>query len=120
MADRIDLNTASVKEMTQLPGISKNLAYQIAEHRTRHGWFTAWEELLGVKGFPSGRLGEIRERGRLSCPEDRPGQTQTECTPPRHLNADKIKPSGTPYTRRLRATRGKDRSKERGGHPRAA
>jgi hypothetical protein len=120
MPDRIDLNTAPAKEMTQLPGISKNLAYQIAEHRAQHGWFTAWEELLAVKGFPSKRLDEIKERAFLSCPEDRPGQTQTECTPPRHLKAEKIKKHGDRgYTRKLRSTRGKDRSHEP-GHPRAA
>jgi competence ComEA-like helix-hairpin-helix protein len=120
MADRIDLNTASAKEMTRLPGIAKNLAYKIAEHRSRHGWFTAWEELLRVKGFPSERLDEIKQRAILSCPEDRPGQTQTECTPPRHLNAEKIKPRTGGYTRKLRTTRGKDRSHDSTGHPRAA
>jgi Helix-hairpin-helix motif len=120
MAGRIDLNTAPVKEMTQLPGISKNLAYRIAEHRLRRGWFTAWEELLAVNGFPEDRLDEISKRAILSCPEDRPGQTQTECTPPRHLNADKIKSRGVRgYTRKLRSTRGKDRSRE-ANHPRAA
>jgi hypothetical protein len=120
MADRIDLNTAPPKLMTQLPGISKDLAYRIAEHRARHGWFTAWQELLAVKGFPAKRLDEIKARAILSCPEDRPGQTQTECTPPRHLNAEKIqKHRDTGYTRKLRSTRGKDRSHDP-DHPHAA
>jgi competence ComEA-like helix-hairpin-helix protein len=119
MADRIDLNTAPAKQMTQLPGVAKNLAYSIAEYRKQHGWFTAWEELLRVKGFPEERLEEIKQRAILSCPEDRPGQSQTECTPPRHLNREKIKPRSGGYTRKLRATRGKDRSHDT-DHPRAA
>lgn len=119
MADRIDLNTAPAKVMTQLPGISKDLAYKIVDHRARHGWFTAWEELLRVKGFPQERLDDIKERAILGCPEDRPGQTQTECTPPRHLNAAKIKPRSGGYTRKLRSTRGKDRSHDT-DHPHAA
>jgi hypothetical protein len=120
MADRIDLNTARPKQMTQLPGVSKEIAYHIAEHRAQHGWFTAWEELLAVKGFPSDRLDEIKQRALLGCPEDRPGQTQTECTPPRHLKPEKIrKHADRGYTRKLRSTRGKDRSHD-SGHPRAA
>lgn len=120
MADRVDLNTAPVKQMTQLPGISKDLAYRIAEHRTQHGWFTTWEELLAVKGFPAKRLEEIRKRSFLSCPEDRPGQTQTECTPPRHVKEEKIQQhQDRGYTRKLRSTSGKDRSHDT-IHPRAA
>jgi type II secretory pathway component PulK len=120
MAERIDLNTAPVKHLTQLPGVSKDIAYRIAQHRARHGWFTAWQELLGVKGFPAERLDEIKARAVLSCPEDRPGQTQTECVPPRHLKAEKIaKKTDRGYTRKLRSTRGKDRSHDT-NHPRAA
>jgi competence ComEA-like helix-hairpin-helix protein len=88
--DKIDINTAPAQILTQLPGIGIDLAYYIVNHRERHGWFTAWEELLGVKDFPENKLEAIKERAILSCPEDRPGQQQTACTPPRHLNQDKI------------------------------
>jgi hypothetical protein len=106
--DRIDLNTAPVQLLTQLPGVSKDIAYNIVRHRERHGWFTAWEELTAVPQFPTDRLQEIQERAFLSCPENRPGQTQTECLPPRHLSEEKLKhkPSGTEgYTKHLRAGR---------------
>jgi hypothetical protein len=98
----IDLNTARVGILTQLPGISKNIAYRIVNHRKRHGWFTAWEELLEVKEFPAERLVEIKSRATLSCP-DGPGS----CAPPRHLEKHLIevkkKPEG--YTRSIRNTR---------------
>ena len=99
----IDLNTASVKELTQLPGVSKDIAYNIVNHRNRHGYFTAWEELLEVKGFPRAKLEWMKERAILGHPKDAPGAF----VPPRHLKphlADESKkPRG--YTRAIRATR---------------
>src|SRR6185312_7720196 len=44
MSDIINLNTASAKELTQLPGVAKNVAYNIVSHRNRHGYFTHREE----------------------------------------------------------------------------
>jgi Helix-hairpin-helix motif len=120
MADKIDLNSAGPEILTQLPGVSKPIAYKIVEHRKRRGSFTAWEELLGVAGFPQERLDEVKEVAILGCPDDRPGEQQTACTPPRHLNPDKIEQDrGAGYNRKLRSTRGIDRSKE-SNHPRAA
>jgi hypothetical protein len=121
MSDRIDLNTADPKEMTQLPGISTTIAKSIANQRQRHGWFTAWEELLAVKNFPADKLEQIRQRAMLSCPEDRPGQTQTECTPPRHLNVEKIAEQNgvRGYTRKLRASRRTEKL-HTNVHPRAS
>jgi len=65
MADIINLNTASTKELTQLPGVAKNVAYNIVSHRKRHGYFTHWEELLEVKEFPAAALGRLKERATL-------------------------------------------------------
>ena len=50
MPAKINVNTASPKELTQLPGIAKNMAYRIVNHRDRHGFFTHWEELNGSEG----------------------------------------------------------------------
>jgi hypothetical protein len=100
-ATKIDLNSATTKDLTQLPGIAKNIAYNIVNHRKRHGLFTAWQELLEVKEFPSARLKEIRARAELRCP---PGE---DCVPPRHLEHhledEAKKPKG--YTKSLRASR---------------
>jgi competence ComEA-like helix-hairpin-helix protein len=61
---KISINTASTKELTQLPGIAKNLAYRIVNHRNRHGFFTHWEELIEVKEFPAEALDRIKQRAR--------------------------------------------------------
>ncbi|PYV56152.1 MAG: hypothetical protein DMG98_13550 [Acidobacteria bacterium] len=65
MPDRININNAPAKELTPLPGIAKNVAYNIANHRKRHGYFTHWEELLEVKEFPRQALPKIKARAAL-------------------------------------------------------
>jgi competence ComEA-like helix-hairpin-helix protein len=110
MITTININTANVKELTQLPGIAKNLAYRIVNHRNRHGYFTHWEELLEVKEFPAGALDQIKQRANISPPE---GILKEEFGP-RRIKAGQIervtkKPKG--YTKAIRATRNSDRLK---------
>ena len=63
---RIDVNTASSHELTQLPGIGIDMARKIVAFRERHGGeIHDWEELSGIHGFPVERMEEIRERGVL-------------------------------------------------------
>ena len=69
-SSKISINTADTKELTQLPGIAKNLAYRIVNHRNRHGFFTHWEELTEVKEFPVEALDRIKQRATLECPAD--------------------------------------------------
>jgi hypothetical protein len=68
MSDKIDINSAEVGELTQLPGVNKTIAYNIVNHRDRHGLFTVWEELEAVKEFPVSALSQIRERAELRAP----------------------------------------------------
>lgn len=68
MITSININTANAKELTQLPGIAKNLAYRIVNHRHRHGSFTHWEELLEVKEFPADALDKIKLRANILPP----------------------------------------------------
>jgi competence ComEA-like helix-hairpin-helix protein len=114
--EKIDINTAPVGELTQLPGIAVNMARAIVNHRQRHGFFSTVEELAEVRDFPVERLPEIRERVTL---------TQLEgSAPPRHLSTthqQKVAKMTSGYTKALRSTRGKDRSNEVTGHrPRKA
>src|SRR5207302_7088088 len=88
MAKAVDLNTAGVSELTQLPGVAKNLAYNIVNHRKRHGFFTGWEELTEVKEFPSDRLDEIKARAVLSSP-DGPDAAAPPRHPESHLEEEK-------------------------------
>ena len=76
---KIDLNTAPVRLLTQLPGISKTLAYSIVNHRQRHGLFTSWEELTEVKQFPVDKLEDIKKKSDIDVRRHRlhastPGQ----------------------------------------------
>jgi hypothetical protein len=111
MSDKINLNTAAPKDLTQLPGIAKNIAYNIVNHRDRHGFFTHWQELAEVKDFPLEALPRIKERATIDPPPDiRP----EDFTNPRHIKPSQIeevakKPRG--YTKAIRATRRQDRIK---------
>ncbi len=110
MADIINLNTASAKELTQLPGVGKNVANNIVSHRKRHGYFTHWEELLEVKEFPAQALDRLKERATLLPIEGvRPEEFGPRRIKPQHLQREAKKPRG--YTKAIRATRNPDRMK---------
>lgn len=66
---KIDLNTATTKHLTGLPGIPINIAKRIVAYRKRHGGMIHdWDELLNVNGFPEDRLEEIKTRAVLGLP----------------------------------------------------
>jgi len=48
---KVDINTATVEQLTALPGVGPTLAARIVEHREKSGRFTRTEELLNVKGI---------------------------------------------------------------------
>ncbi|OQY58312.1 MAG: hypothetical protein B6245_12505 [Desulfobacteraceae bacterium 4572_88] len=50
-AEKIDINTASAKELTQLQGIGPALAERIVEYRNNHGPFEKPEDITKVKGI---------------------------------------------------------------------
>ena len=106
---KINLNTATPKELTQLPGIAKNVAYRIVNHRKRHGLFTHWQELLEIKEFPSESLDSIKQRAALAPPQDiKPidfvGPRRVKSS---HIRSVEKKTAG--YTKKARATRRQDR-----------
>ncbi|HEX7285024.1 MAG TPA: helix-hairpin-helix domain-containing protein [Candidatus Angelobacter sp.] len=98
---KIDINTARVGELTQLPGIAKNTAYNIVNQRQRRGLFTTWEELAEVKGFPAEKLDQIKTRAVLTSEDE-------GFRPPRHIRPDHLERANKKtagYTKALRATR---------------
>jgi len=56
----IDINTATVEEFDQLPGIGEVKAAAIVAYRNQHGPFRSVEELLFVDGISENLLEEIR------------------------------------------------------------
>lgn len=77
--EKIDLNTASMKHLTGLPGIPVNVARRIVAYRKRHGGIIhEWDELLNVNGFPGDRLEEIKTRAVLGLPPARKGLEKGE------------------------------------------
>lgn len=64
MAEKLNLNTASVDALSQLPGIGKGLAQRVIAYREKVGRFRTVEELAAVSGV-SERMVE-RLKGRLS------------------------------------------------------
>jgi competence ComEA-like helix-hairpin-helix protein len=57
---RINLNSASAKELEALPGIGKALAERIVEHRSRYGFFRRPEHLMMVRGISDRQFRQLR------------------------------------------------------------
>jgi competence ComEA-like helix-hairpin-helix protein len=60
-AQRININTASTRELEQLPGIGKGLAERIIEHRERFGPFRCPEHLIILRGVSDKRFRALRD-----------------------------------------------------------
>jgi competence ComEA-like helix-hairpin-helix protein len=110
MATLININTANPKDLTQLPGIAKNLAYRIVSHRKRHGYFTHWEELLEVRDFSEDSLDELKNRATIDPPE---GILKEEFGPRRLKpgQIERVSKKTKGYTKAIRSTRTPDRLK---------
>jgi len=59
LGKRVDINKASLREISELPGISDKVAAALVEERDRIGGFRSPEDLLGVKGIKEKRLQNI-------------------------------------------------------------
>jgi len=59
LGKRVDINKASLVEISELPGISDKVAAAVVEERDRLGRFRSVEDLLGVKGIKEKRLQKI-------------------------------------------------------------
>lgn len=65
-AGTVDLNTASVAELTSLPGIGEALAQRIVAWREENGRFRSVDQLLDVSGIGPAKLRALRPRVRAT------------------------------------------------------
>ena len=56
----VNLNTAPVAELVQLPGVGEVMARRIVRHRERSGKFRTVEELLVIRGISRKKLEALR------------------------------------------------------------
>jgi len=61
----VDLNTATLDQLEELPGIGPVLAERIVEWRTQHGRFTSVEELREVSGIGDATFAELEPLVRV-------------------------------------------------------
>jgi hypothetical protein len=61
----LDLNNASRKLLTQLPGVSKDVAYRIVNYRNRHGGFSDWADVATAIGFSRAEMAVLKTRALL-------------------------------------------------------
>jgi competence ComEA-like helix-hairpin-helix protein len=61
----VDLNTATVEELTQLPGIGPRAADRIVAHREEYGRFESVEGLCAVEGFDKKRIRGLDEHATV-------------------------------------------------------
>ncbi len=68
LSEPLDLNSATLDELIDLPGIGPVLARRIIEYRERYGGFRTLEELLKIRGIGPKRLEQLKGRVRLGPP----------------------------------------------------
>jgi competence protein ComEA len=61
-SSRLNINTASARDLEALPGVGKILADRILAHRAQYGPFRRAEHLMMVRGFSDHKFRAIRER----------------------------------------------------------
>lgn len=49
--NKLDINTASVKDLRQLTGMNRSKARSIVSYRNKHGHLTSLDDLRNVSGF---------------------------------------------------------------------
>ena len=56
---RVNINTATEKELTSIPGVGNVTAQRIVEYRKTHGKYYAVTDLLNIKGISESTLNKI-------------------------------------------------------------
>ena len=65
----LDINTATVEQLKQLPGIGEKIAERIVKYREEHGYFKKVEDLLNVEGIGEKKLEAIKPLIQIKEPK---------------------------------------------------
>ena len=60
-AGPLELNSATVEQLDELPGVGPSTAAAIVEHRSTVGAFRSVEDLLDVRGIGDAKLDALRD-----------------------------------------------------------
>ena len=69
---KIDLNTATLRELDSLPGIGPSMAQRIVQFRVRNGLFKRIEDLMNVRGIGEKKFLRIKDRIVIGPPAPKP------------------------------------------------
>ena len=58
---KLDLNTVTLNQLVEIPGIGETIAQRILDYRKEHGPFSSIDELLNVYGIGEARLEQLSE-----------------------------------------------------------
>lgn len=67
---KVNLNKASVEELSKIPGLNMDLAKKIVKLRKENGEFIDMEELLSVEGIDNGLLRKLKKYLFIEAVED--------------------------------------------------
>jgi competence ComEA-like helix-hairpin-helix protein len=67
---KLNLNTATVKELVKVPGLNQDLAAKIIELREKNGEFIDMEELLDVPGINNELLRQLKKHLYIESVDD--------------------------------------------------
>jgi len=67
-ATPLDLNTATLEQLEQLPGIGPTAAQAIINFRTKSGRFQKIEDLLAIRGISQRKLNQLRPYVTVRAP----------------------------------------------------
>ena len=59
----VNLNTATVDELKDIPGLGEERAKQIVNYREKSGPFENWDDLKDVPGFSENLIGVLKKGG---------------------------------------------------------